>query len=164
MPCVGLTVALVNQRTSYIYIRVFGFIADTCVANAYALKCESPNHSPSLNVSAGSRLGYNYQLNFALELAQQLVEAHSSRKASGRVPIAPTPQETNHLTATMSMFPLILRSPVTVKSVWKLRQNESGPSMNVLNVDVCNTMLWWENRGKEKTGVGGVGVEGENGG
>ena len=75
------------------YMRLFWFIVDTCVVNAYVLERESPNHRPHPNVSAGSTLGYRSQLNFTLELAQQLVETHSLCKALGRVPIAPPPPQ-----------------------------------------------------------------------
>ena len=75
------------------YMRLFWFVVDTYVVNAYVLECESPNLKPHPNISAGSNLGYRSQLNFTLELARQLVELHSSHKALGRRPTAPPPPE-----------------------------------------------------------------------
>ena len=66
-------------------MRLFGFLVDTCVVNAYILECESPNHRPTQSGSRRTQV-YRSQLDFVLELGQQLVESHSSCKNLGRHP------------------------------------------------------------------------------
>ena len=51
------------------YMRLFWFLLDTCVVNAYILRKESPNHTKPIS-----------QLNFVVELTQQLREQNDSRR------------------------------------------------------------------------------------
>ena len=60
------------------YMRLFWFLLDTCVVNAYILQKESPNHTKRIS-----------HLNFVVELAQQLIEQNDSRGNVGRPPLVP---------------------------------------------------------------------------
>jgi len=71
------------------YMRLFWFLLDTCIVNAYILECESPNHKPPLGRK------HRPQLDFVVELGQQLVEEHSSRKTLGRPTFIP-PSESRY--------------------------------------------------------------------
>ena len=71
------------------YMRLFWFLLDTCIVNAYILECESPNHKPPLGRK------HQPQLDFVVELDQQLVEEHSSRKTLGRPTFIP-PSESRY--------------------------------------------------------------------
>ena len=73
------------------YMRLFWFLLDTCIVNAYILECESPNHKPPLGRK------HRPQLDFVVELGQQLVEEHSSRKTLGR-PTFISPSESRYTT------------------------------------------------------------------
>ena len=57
------------------YVRLFSFLADTSVVNVYIIEGKSPNHQ----LSGSRRKVHQSQLDFVLELGQQLVESHSSR-------------------------------------------------------------------------------------
>ena len=70
------------------YMRLFWFLVDTSVVNAYILEGESPNHRPAQS-SGSRRKVHRSQLDFVLELGQQLVESHSSHKNLGRQPLIP---------------------------------------------------------------------------
>ena len=71
------------------YMRLFWFLLDTCVVNAYVLECESPNHVVTRSTGLKKRNVYRTQLEFVLQLGQQLIEEHSSRKRLGRQPVIP---------------------------------------------------------------------------
>ena len=71
------------------YMRLFWFLVDTCVVNAFILQCESPNHRPTRSIGKKKKKVYQTQLDFVVELGQQLVESHSSRKTVGRPPFMP---------------------------------------------------------------------------
>ena len=71
------------------YMRLFWFLVDTCVVNAYILQCESPNHLPTRSIGKKKKPVYQTQLSFVLQLAGQLIKKHSSRKVAGRQPIMP---------------------------------------------------------------------------
>ena len=53
------------------YMRLFWFLVDTSVVNAYILECESPNRPAA---TSRSTKGYRTQLKFILELARELKE------------------------------------------------------------------------------------------
>lgn len=78
------------------YMRLFWFLVDTCIANAYILQCESPNHLPTCSIGQKKKPVYQTQLNFTLELAGQLIEQHSSRTYAGRIPTLPQSDESKH--------------------------------------------------------------------
>jgi len=71
------------------YMRLFWFLVDTCVVNAYILQCESPNHPPTRSIGKNKKAVYQTQLNFVLELAGQLIAKHDSRQIAGREPVMP---------------------------------------------------------------------------
>jgi len=57
------------------YMRLFWFLVDTSVVNAYILECESPNRPVA---TSKYTKGYRTQLKCILELAKQLKEKHCS--------------------------------------------------------------------------------------
>ena len=71
------------------YMRLFWFLLDTCIVNAYILQCESPNHRPTHSIGKKRKQVFQTQLDFVLELAGELVTAHNSRKRIGRPTIMP---------------------------------------------------------------------------
>ena len=60
------------------YMRLFWFLLDTCVVNACILRKKSPNHPRSIS-----------QLNFVVQLAQELIEQNDSQKTVGKGPVVP---------------------------------------------------------------------------
>jgi len=71
------------------YMRLFWFLIDTCIVNAYILECESPNHPATRSIGKRKKRVYETQLDFVVHLAQQLIEKHDSRQRVGRQPVMP---------------------------------------------------------------------------
>jgi len=71
------------------YMRLFWFLVDTCVVNAYILQFESPNHPPTRSIGKNKKAVYQTQLNFVLELAGQLITKPDSCQIAGREPVMP---------------------------------------------------------------------------
>ena len=67
------------------YMRLFWYLLDLSIVNAYILECESPNHlPPSQGRGKKKKNVYRTQKLFILELARELIGTFSARKSLGR--------------------------------------------------------------------------------
>ena len=105
------------------YMRLFWFLVDTCVVNAYVLECESPNRPAATNKYTK---GYRTQLKFILELARQLKQQYSPHQQADSL----YPGSSKERSVTVSMF--LVNTPHN--SNVRCALTAGGPVLGVLSV------------------------------
>ena len=66
------------------YMRLFYYLLDVAVVNAHILESESPNHLPTRSIGKKKKYEFRTQKAFVLQLIEELIGSHTSRKKMGR--------------------------------------------------------------------------------
>ena len=65
-------------------MRLFYYLLDVTLVNAHILESESPNHLSSRSIGKKKKYEFRTQKAFVLELIEELIGSHTSRKMMGR--------------------------------------------------------------------------------
>ena len=70
-------------------MRLFYYLLDVTVVNAHILESESPNHFPTCRIEKKKKYEFRTQKAFVLELIEELIGSHISRKKmdSPKIPV-----------------------------------------------------------------------------
>ena len=117
------------------YMRLFYYLLDIAFVNAHILESESPNHVPTRPIGKKKKCQYRTQKAFMLELIEELIGNHTSRKKW--VGLSLLWVVFNILSNTILQCMISLQNVCTVVS----QVQENAQSMGVINVEVFTSVV-----------------------